>query len=64
MSKSRNAAYEQRRRDDRLVKITVWVPEDAESHFKELANHCVDHRDLYPVACRSMTTGRLSFIKG
>ena len=59
---TKNQRYEQRKKEGGLEKVTVWVPSSVAEDLKLMARHCEENRDLVPVACRSITTGRLSFV--
>lgn len=54
---SRNNKYEQNKKDSGLVKITVWIPEDAQIEFKQMANYCCENRGHIPFQVRSLITG-------
>ena len=59
---TRNQKYEHRKKESGFVKVTIWVPVDVESDFKEMARRCCEEGDLYPVACRSKKTGQLRYL--
>jgi len=55
---SRNVMYEQRRIENGLKKITVWVPALIEPEFKLLAETCCTNRNLSINTVRDIKTGR------
>jgi len=57
---SRNNKYEQNKKDSGLVKITVWIPEDSQIEFKQMANYCCENRGHIPFQVRSLITGRMA----
>lgn len=59
MTLSRNKRYEQKMKDEGLVKRTLWIPEHCESEFKQMAQACVLDRDQIPFMTRSIKTGRM-----
>lgn len=56
---SRNARYEAKKRENGLTKCTLWIPEELISEFKQMAETCVEDRDVFPFMVRSKTTGRM-----
>lgn len=56
---SRNSAYEQRKKDKGLKKITLWVPEDKDCELKQAAQMMCDNQDLTISVLRSIATGKL-----
>ncbi|NAX27207.1 hypothetical protein CAG64_17320 [Vibrio sp. V38_P2S17PM301] len=55
---SRNARYEQRKRAEGLIKVTLWVPEQRESEFKLLADACCRFRHLSFNTLRDTSSGK------
>lgn len=55
---SRNKRYEKRRRDEGLIKVTLWVSADRESEFKMLGEACCEYRHLSFNTLRDTVTGK------
>jgi len=55
---SRNARYEVRQREKGLKKTTVWIPEELEAEFKQLADVCANHPNISFNTLRDKNTGR------
>ncbi len=60
---SPNARYERKMKDAGFNKITIWVTDAAEDHFKEMADFCKTNRDCYPAQLKSFKTGRMVRMK-
>ena len=58
----RNKKYEAGKKSRGLVKMTVWVPEEALVDFKNMAVFCCDERGCVPFMVRDLVTGK--FRKG
>ncbi|NAW63909.1 hypothetical protein [Photobacterium halotolerans] len=56
---SRNAEYEQRKKDGGFKKVTVWVPADRESDIKHAINELCENENLTINVLRDLVTGRL-----
>ena len=55
---SRNSAYEQRKREQGLVKVTLWVPARIGPEFKLAADICCANEHLTLNTLRDLKTGR------
>lgn len=55
---SRNAEYERRKREQGLVKKTIWVPEDCAVEFEQMAKFCIENREFVPFMAKSTITGK------
>ena len=56
---SRNSKYEQSKRQQGLVKVTLWVPALVSADFGLAASLCCENRQLTVANLRDMRTGRL-----
>lgn len=56
---NRNTKYEAKQKAKGLKKLTLWVPENAEVEFKQMAEFCVDNRGCIPFMARDLKTGKL-----
>jgi hypothetical protein len=63
ISMSRNARYEQAKRNKGLEKVALWVPASVAPNFKLAASLCVDNFDLTLTGLRSLKTGRFVSIE-
>lgn len=59
MKLSRNAKYENKMKAQGLKKLTVWIPQDAEVEFKQMADFCRENSSHIPFMARSLVTGRM-----
>ncbi|MGL1956087.1 MAG: hypothetical protein OCD00_02050 [Colwellia sp.] len=59
---NRNKVYEQKKRNNGLKKITLWIPEHCADDLKLMALICCENNDLIPSTVRSLTTGRMKGI--
>ncbi|MCW4446833.1 hypothetical protein OHV10_21570 [Vibrio splendidus] len=55
---SKNARYEQRKKEAGLQKKTLWIPSDRVSEFELLAKACCEHRHLSFNTLRDTVTGK------
>jgi len=55
---TRNARYEHKLRQQGLVKVTVWVPQESSADFKQMAVYCCEHKGHVPYGFRNIKTGR------
>ncbi|MGF1747731.1 antitoxin MazE-like protein [Vibrio cionasavignyae] len=55
---SRNKRYEEKKRAQGLVKVTLWVPDSRESEFKMLAEACCRFRHLTFNTLRDTESGK------
>jgi len=56
---TKNQRYEQKLKEQGLVKRTVWMPSDCECELKQIIQFCVENRDFIPAMARSIKTGHL-----
>ena len=54
-SKQRQAALRARRKDQGLVRVEVWVPEDERAYIKRCAEHCKNPGRLTQIKLVPMT---------
>lgn len=55
---SRNGRYEAKQRNKGLTKTTVWIPEELEAEFKQLALICSNDSNITFNVLRDKTTNR------
>lgn len=55
---SRNSRYEARQKAQGLKKVTLWVPDNIESEFRQLAAACCENRNLSFNTLRDLRSGK------
>lgn len=55
---SRNSRYEAKQKAQGLKKVTLWIPAERESEFKQLADACCIHRHLTFNSLRDTQSGK------
>lgn len=58
MNKSRNARYEEKKKQHGLNKVTLWIPKGMESDFHQLASALSDNPSLTIDVLRNIDTGK------
>jgi hypothetical protein len=56
---SRNSKYEERKKQQGLAKVTLWLPKRTIADFKQMAEFCIENRDCFPYMARSEKTGQM-----
>ncbi|CCN40356.1 conserved hypothetical protein [Vibrio nigripulchritudo FTn2] len=56
---SRNQRYERKKKEQGLVKTTLWVPESIETEIKQIVAACAENPELTISTLRNIKTGRM-----
>ena len=58
--KKANKKYEKRLiEEEKLLKVTMWVPADTKPDFELMASYCREHRDHTPYMVRNLINGQM-----
>ena len=59
MAVSKNTAYEERKKAQGLVKVTLWIPMNAKIELTSMAAFCCEYKNHVPFMARSLVTGKM-----
>jgi hypothetical protein len=63
MTKQANKQYEQRRIEEGVEKLTIWIPQGTKPEFKLMAEFCVENRNHVPYMVRNLVNGQFKKIE-